>query len=125
MCSKNTKGLTPEPYHAIEDGWGHPLTWGRVCDSHMALERHVLHAVYDTDDEEDRLDDDTRMILHDHRFTCTSWPGPTCGSCWQSTCACGKRFSDATPIAARERRGLRGMCALCRDFTDPELWVPP
>ena len=42
--------------------------------------------------------------LFDCRAACQSWPGPVCGMCFASSCACGYVFDDAALTAARDPR---------------------
>ena len=50
--------------------------------------------------------------LFDCRAACQSWPGPVCGMCFASSCACGYVFDDAALAAARDPRG-RLICHAC------------
>ena len=115
-------------WHPVHDSYGYRLTWSRVLLSHQTLVRHatcepcepegVDSGGYGSDDGDadvapcpcamGGMDDE----LFDCRAACQSWPGPVCGMCFASSCACGYVFDDAALAAARDPRG-RLICHAC------------
>ena len=43
--------------------------------------------------------------LSDDRSIIAAWPGPFCGTCWASECACGYVFEAAGDAFGRDSRG--------------------
>ena len=51
--------------------------------------------------------------LSDARTHVGQWPGPICGTCWASSCACGYTFDNAADAAARAPLSGRLVCHSC------------
>ena len=59
--------------------------------------------------------------LEDYRLMCHSWPGPTCGTCWRATCACGYTFEDPADARGAARPHGRLYCHSPACPRDPRL----
>ena len=113
---------------SVGDCHGHPLTWGTILRAHEWLVAHAScssagrPAAYDSDDAGGGTLDpppcpctyhpvliEARDI---HLLHCHSWPGPTCGTCWAASCACGFVFDDVSDAAGRWPTG-RLRCHAC------------
>ena len=114
----------PQP---ISDDDGHPLTWGKVLQSHNYLVTHASCAAaadaagpsgYDSDDADGDAPGPCPCLWHpvaiEERASCldavTRWslatgPGHICGSCWAASCACGYTLDDPTHAAGRDFYG--------------------
>ena len=49
-----------------------------------------------------------------HLAVCRAWPGPTCGTCWSASCACGYVFDAVADAHARWPDG-RLRCYPCAE----------
>ena len=106
----------------IDDGDGHPLTWGRVAHAHAWLVQHASCAAqaggYSSDDEEAPAG--CPCTWHpvaieeraSHLLVCRAWPGPLCGSCWAASCECGYAFDAVADAHSRWPNG-RLRCHSC------------
>ena len=109
----------------ITDHSGHPLTFGRVLRAHASLVSHasclplpdsLSGAHFDSDDDDAPCPCTWHPVLIDE-LACDlidvqTWPGPWCGACWRSSCACGYTFDDLADAASAAPDG-RLRCHAC------------
>ena len=60
-----------------------------------------------------------------HLAACRAWPGPTCGTCWSASCACGYVFDAAGDAHGRWPNGrLRSATLAPRNRASVEHAAP-
>ena len=128
--------LQPPP---IQNPYGYPLTWADVHSAHTELVRHASCPLADDrcgycteSDSDDRpcacqWHDVLIDQLDDARRTCRAWPGPLCGHCWRTSCACGHLFLDlveADHLCPRDA-DYRLICPSCSAARPEAVRHPP
>ena len=97
------------PQLPIWDAYHRPMTWAVVDASHAFLVTHASCATvgpdpFGVDDYPNAVPHPCPCQWHSNWIavrsfalkTVRKWPGPVCGACWATSCACGHVFADAS-----------------------------